>query len=72
MQKKLIHFNLMKERNIREIKKDESILEIEIKLVNPHWNLQRSELCHLGPYKLDMFYEGLEASHDYFIVEKVG
>ena len=41
----------MKERNIRETKRDASILEFKIKLVNPHGDLQ-SEFCHWGPYRM--------------------
>ena len=51
-QKRLIRFDLLKERNTRETKRDESIPEIEIKLVNPHRDLQRSELCHWEPYRM--------------------
>ena len=45
-QKRLIRFDLLKERNTRETKRDESILEIEIKLVNPYRDLQISEFYH--------------------------
>ena len=42
----------MEERNTRKTKRDESIFEVEIKLVNPHRDLQMSEFCHWGSYRM--------------------
>ena len=51
-QKRLVHFDVIKEGNTRETKRDESIFEIEIKLINSHRDLQRSEFCHWEPCRM--------------------
>lgn len=46
MQKRLINLDLVDVRDAREAERDEGILKVEIRLVNPQRDLKWRELCH--------------------------